>query len=146
MGQSPQAQLGTHWRRRWLLEIDEKVNSRQHSFPSPRQTQWFVVPIRSKSPMEMGTHWLRLADRHWRSCKISHAVKRKGHFDRSSDFEAQNPVRVANHSKTDVFFFMVVCHMKSSCRHSETRIFKKSWAGARSAGFTTKISQCVYQL
>ena len=87
-----------------LLEIDEKVNSRQHSFPSPRQTQWFVVQIHSKSPMEMGTHWLRLADRHWRSCKISHAVKRKGHFDRSPGFEAQNPVRVANHTKTDVFF------------------------------------------
>ena len=104
MGQSPQAQLGTHWRRRWLLEIDEKVNSRQHSFPSPRQTQWFVVQIHSKSPMEMGTHWLRLADRHWRSCKISHAVKRKDHFDRSPGFEAQNPVRVANHTKTDIFF------------------------------------------
>ena len=116
-----------------LLEIDEKVNSRQHSFPSPRQTQWFVVQIHSKSPMEMGTHWLRLADRHWRSCKISHAVKRKGHFDRSPGFEAQNPVRVANHTKTDVFF-MVVSHMKSSWRHSETRIFKQSWAGARSAG------------
>ena len=87
-----------------LLEIDEKVNSRQHSFPSPRQTQWFVVQIHSKSPMEMGTHWLRLADRHWRSCKISHAVKRKDHFHRSPGFEAQNPVRVANHTKTDVFF------------------------------------------
>ena len=87
-----------------LLEIDEKVNSRQHSFPSPRQTQWFVVQIHSKSPMEMGTHWLRLADRHWRSCKISHAVKRKDHFDRSPGFEAQNPARVANHTKTDVFF------------------------------------------
>ena len=87
-----------------LLEIDEKVNSRQHSFPSPRQTQWFVVQIHSKSTMEMGTHWLRLADRHWRSCKISHAVKRKDHFDRSPGFEAQNPARVANHTKTDVFF------------------------------------------
>ena len=54
--------------------------------------------------MEMGTHWLRLADRNWRSCKISHAVKRKGHFVRSSGFAAQNPVRVANHSKADVFF------------------------------------------
>ena len=86
--------------RYWKLMI----NSRQHSFPSPRQTQWFVVQIHSKSPMEMGTHWLRLADRHWRSCKISHAVKRKGHFDRSPGFEAQNPVRVANHTKTDVFF------------------------------------------
>ena len=29
---------------------------------------------------------------------------------------------------------MVVSHMKSSWRHSETRIFKQSWAGARSAG------------
>ena len=87
-----------------LLEIDEKVNSRQHSFPSPRQTQWFVVQVHSKSTMEMGTHWLRLADRNWRSCKISHAVKRKGHFVRSSGFAAQNPVRVANHSKADVFF------------------------------------------
>jgi hypothetical protein len=54
--------------------------------------------------MEMCTHWLRLADRNWRSCKISHAVKRKGHFVRSSGFAAQNPVRVANHSKADVFF------------------------------------------
>ena len=72
---------------------------------SPRQTQWFVVQIHSKSPMEMGTHWLRLADRHWQSCKISHAAKRKGHFDRSPGFEAQNPVRVANHSKTGVFFW-----------------------------------------
>ena len=72
---------------------------------SPRQTQWFVVQIHSKSPMEMGTHWLRLADRHWQSCKISHAVKRKGHFDRSPGFEAQNPVRVANHSKMGVFFW-----------------------------------------
>ena len=34
----------------------------------------------------------------------SHAVKRKGHFVRSSGFAAQNPVRVANHSKADVFF------------------------------------------
>ena len=75
-----------------------------HSFPSPRQTQWFVVQVHSKSTMEMGTHWLRLADRNWRSCKISHAVKRKGHFVRSSGFAAQNPVRVANHSKADVFF------------------------------------------
>ena len=41
--------------------------------------------------------------------------------------------RVLKH-KTDVFFFMVVSHMKSSWRHSETRIFKQSWAGARSAG------------
>ena len=88
---------------RWRLEIDEKVNSRQHSFPSPRQTQWFVVQVHSKSTMEMGTHWLRLADRNWRSCKISHAVKRKGHFVHSSGFAAQNPVRVANHSKADVF-------------------------------------------
>ena len=85
-------------------KVMQKVNSRQHSFPSPRQTQWFVVQIHSKSPMEMGTHWLRLAYRHWRSCKISHAVKRKGHFDPSPGFEAQNPVRVANHCKTDVFF------------------------------------------
>ena len=29
---------------------------------------------------------------------------------------------------------MVVSHMKSSWRHSETIIFKQSWAGARSAG------------
>ena len=48
--------------------------------------------------------WLRLADRHWRSCKISHAVKRKGVFLRSPGFAAQNPVRVANHTETDVFF------------------------------------------
>ena len=75
-----------------------------HSFPSPRQTQWFVVQVHSKSTMEMGTHWIRLADRNWRSCKISHAVKRKGHFVRSSGFAAQNPVRVANHSKA-VFFW-----------------------------------------
>ena len=54
--------------------------------------------------MEMGTHWIRLADRNWRSCKISHAVKTKGHFVRSSGFAAQTPVRVANHSKADVFF------------------------------------------
>jgi hypothetical protein len=54
--------------------------------------------------MEMGTHWLRLSDRNWRSCKISHAVKRKGHFVRSSGFAAQNPVRAANHRKADVFF------------------------------------------
>ena len=93
-----------HWRRRWLLESDEKVNCRQHSFPSPRQTQCFVVQIHSKSPMEMGTHWLRLAVSHWRSCKIFHAVKRKSHFARSPGFKAQNPVRVANHCKTDVFF------------------------------------------
>ena len=85
-------------------KVMQKVNSRQHSFPSPRQTQWFVVQIHSKSPMEMGTHWLRLAYRLWRSCKISHAVKRKGHFDPSPGFEAQNPVRVASHCKTDVFF------------------------------------------
>ena len=104
-----------------------------HSFPSPRQTQWFVVQVHSKSTMEMGTHWIRLADRNWRSCKISHAVKRKGHFVRSSGFAAQNPVRVANHSKAD-FFLMVVCHMKSRWRHSETTIFGQSWAGARSAG------------
>ena len=75
-----------------------------HSFPSPRQTQWFVVQVHSKSTMEMGTHWLRLSDRNWRSCKISHAVKRKGHFVRSSGFAAQNPVRAANHRKADVFF------------------------------------------
>ena len=29
---------------------------------------------------------------------------------------------------------MVVCHMKSRWRHSETTIFGQSWAGARSAG------------
>ena len=80
-----------------------------------------------------GTHWLRLADRNWRSCKISHAVKRKGHVVRSSGFAAQNPVRVASHSKADVFL-MVVCHMKSRWRHSETTIFGQSWAGVRSAG------------
>ena len=33
-----------------------------------------------------------------------------------------------------MLFFMAVSHMKSSWRHSETRIFKQSWAGARSAG------------
>ena len=86
--------------------------------------------------MEMGTHWLRLADRNWQSCKISHAVKRKGHFVRSSGFAAQNPVRVANHSKADVFFDgRGVCHMKSRWCHSETTFFGQSWAGARSAGF-----------
>ena len=89
--------------------------------------------------MEMGTHWLRLADRNWRSCKISHAVKRKGHFVRSSGFAAQNPVRVANHSKADVFL-MVVCHMKSRWHHSETTMFGKSWAGARSAGMFLSIT------
>ena len=52
----------------------------------------------------VGCDSIRLADRHWRSCKISHAVKRKDHFVRSPGFEAQNPVRVANHTKTDVFF------------------------------------------
>ena len=91
--------------------------------------------------------------RNWRSCKISHAVKRKGHFVRSSGFAAQNPVRVAHHSKADVFFLMVVCHMKSRWRHSETTIFGQSWAGARSAGmfvywFTwlSSVSLCLFTL
>ena len=34
------------------------------------------------------------------------AVQRKDHFDLSPGFEAQNPVRIANSTKT--FFFMVV--------------------------------------
>ena len=39
---------------------------------------------------------------------------------------------------------MVVSHMKSSRRHSETIIFKQSWAGARSAGMYMYMSVYVY--
>ena len=39
---------------------------------------------------------------------------------------------------------MVVSHMKSSWRHSETRIFKQSWAGARSAGMYMYVYMDMY--